>query len=561
VLTERFARLGTPAEQLLEIAAIIGESWQLAVVEEMLDWPEEELLAVLEQTLSAGVIVPLDAHTETYRFGHGLMREVLYDRQLARRRKQHHERVAALLATVHPVDVEALAHHSYQAEDWPQAYRYSLEAGDLAQVRYAMHSALQFYRQALRALQQETDTAANGELLGLYQRLGKIYMALNHKEEAIATLTAAADLAHTIGDLRAQGNALIQLSVSQDLVYRNAEAAETTHEALRIAEMANDPYVSTLSHFLMGRRALLAGDLTKGNYHFMLAEEHANATDEPAELRAQVLRMKVYLIMWEGRYKEAERMAREALDLAKQVHHAIAIAGLPFQLGYILTEQGYYEQAWQILQKGVDDVEQLGERHQYLPKLLNIFGYLCYELGDLQAALHWNQRALAASRHEGDYYHAESACYALVDLATTYLQQGRLADAEAHAKEFASIQARVDYARYRPFNRYQLLQAELALARGDFGLVLQQTEQAAELAREKNFPKNIAKSLLYAGQALLRLQRPQEAVEQLERAVALADQIEHAALRWQTRLRLAEVNTMLDRPSVELYQQASTIVD
>ncbi|MCB0184727.1 MAG: winged helix-turn-helix transcriptional regulator, partial [Caldilineaceae bacterium] len=264
---------------------------------------------------------------------------------------------------------------------------------------------------------------------------------------------------------------------------------------------------------------------------------------------------------WEGRYKEAERMAREALDLAKQVHHAIAIAGLPFQLGYILTEQGYYEQAWQILQKGVDDVEQLGERHQYLPKLLNIFGYLCYELGDLQAALHWNQRALAASRHEGDYYHAESACYALVDLATTYLQQGRLADAEAHAKEFASIQARVDYARYRPFNRYQLLQAELALARGDFGLVLQQTEQAAELAREKNFPKNIAKSLLYAGQALLRLQRPQEAVEQLERAVALADQIEHAALRWQTRLRLAEVNTMLDRPSVELYQQASTIVD
>jgi DNA-binding CsgD family transcriptional regulator len=69
------------------------------------------------------------------------------------------------------------------------------------------------------------------------------------------------------------------------------------------------------------------------------------------------------------------------------------------------------------------------------------------------------------------------------------------------------------------------------------------------------------KSLLYEGQAYLRLSRPQTAAERLQQAVELADQIDHAALRWQTRLRLAEAYIMLGRPTTELYRQASTMAD
>ncbi|MCB0084150.1 MAG: tetratricopeptide repeat protein, partial [Caldilineaceae bacterium] len=282
---------------------------------------------------------------------------------------------------------------------------------------------------------------------------------------------------------------------------------------------------------------------------------------KPAGLLAQVARMQIYLMIFDGAYTQAEQLTLSAIQWAKEARLATALAALPFQLGYVLTQQGRYDEANQVLQTGFRDVEQLGERHQYLSKLLNMLGALFYELGDLDGAVEWSQRALVASRHEDTYYNAEATCYALLDLATSHIQQGRLADAEAYAKEFTEIQTWIDYGRYRPFNRYQLLQAELALAHGEYDLVLQHTEQAAALAREKNFPKNQCKSLLYAGQALLRLQRPQAAVEPLAQAVAIADQIGHAALRWQTRLRLAESHTMLDRPSIDLYQQASAMVD
>ena len=561
VISARVARLGAQTAQFLEIAAVIGETWQLAIVETMLGWPEEQLLTVLEQALKAGVIVTVDAHAERYRFGHGLIREVLYNRQLARRRKQYHGQIAVLLARQEPADIEALAHHYYYAEQWSLAYHHSLEAGDVAQQRYAAYSALQFYQQALNALRKQGDIASTDQILALYERLGKTYAALSYKEEAAATFAEAVNLAGTAGNLSAQGHALIQLSVSQDQLYQHEEAVKTSQEALRVAEIVGDPQILTLSHLMIGRRHLLTGDLAEATRHLTLAESFAHTAEKPAGLLAQVARMQIYLMIFDGAYIQAEQLTLSAIQWAKEARLATALAALPFQLGYVLTQQGRYDEANQVLQTGFRDVEQLGERHQYLSKLLNMLGALFYELGDLDGAVEWSQRALVASRHEDTYYNAEATCYALLDLATSHIQQGRLADAEAYAKEFTEIQTWIDYGRYRPFNRYQLLQAELALARGEYDLVLQHTEQAAALAREKNFPKNQCKSLLYAGQALLRLQRPQAAAERLAQAVAIADQIGHAALRWQTRLRLAESHTMLDRPSIDLYQQASAMVD
>lgn len=561
VISERVARLGTQAEQLLEIAAVVGETWQLAVVETILKWPETQLLAVLEQTLKAGVIVTIDSQTERYRFEHGLIREVLYQRQLARRRKQLHRQVAIWLKREKPDDIDALADHCYRAEEWARAYRYSMEAGDMAQQRYAMHGARQFYRQALRALQKQVDEAAPNALLAVYERLGNTYMALNHKEEAVDAFTQAVEIARTTGDLQAQGHALIQLSINQDRLYHTDEAAAISTEALRIAESVNDADLLTLSHFMMGRRLILAGDLAQSKHHLKLAEQHAYATKEPAGYLAQILRIQIYMTMWSGSYVRAERMTHRALELAQQVHHTSALAAFPFQLGYILTERGQYEQAYQVLQQGIEDAEQLGDRHQYLPKLLNTLGHLFSELGDPQSALYWNQRALAASRHEDVYYNGEAVCYALIDLAVSHLQQGHLTEAEAYAQEFESVIVWVDYAQYRPLNRYQLLQAELALAQGDFEAVLEYTAKAAEPAREKNFPKNLAKCFLYEGQALLRLGRTQAAADRLQMAVELADQIEHAALRWQTRLHLAEACVMLGEPAAEHYRQASAMVD
>jgi predicted ATPase len=98
LVAHRIARPGAEEETLLSVAAVVGEEWDLGIVEAILDWDEDPLLRALEAALRADVILPAGTG-ERYRFRHGMIREVLYGGQLARRRKRLHARVAAILET------------------------------------------------------------------------------------------------------------------------------------------------------------------------------------------------------------------------------------------------------------------------------------------------------------------------------------------------------------------------------------------------------------------------------------------------------------------------------
>jgi len=148
----------------------------------------------------------------------------------------------------------------------------------------------------------------------------------------------------------------------------------------------------------------------------------------------------------------------------------------------------------------------------------------------------------------------------LLNLANDELLAGRIQAAAGYRQEVETILELAQMSRYRVINRYHLVCAELALAQGDAAAALQSTAEAASLAQAKGMTKNSAKSLLLAGQALLRLGRTYEAAQRLEQAVTLADSIAHGSLRWKTRLRLAEAYVLLGRPNVELLHQALELV-
>ena len=196
-----------------------------------------------------------------------------------------------------------------------------------------------------------------------------------------------------------------------------------------------------------------------------------------------------------------------------------------------------------------------------MPRLLNILGYLYLELGDIETALAYDHRALNACRWEGLVINRETERYSLLNLANDHLQAGQIETATAYLQEFEAILDQTEYSRLRYFNRYLLVQAELNLIQGNYELALDFTAEAMEMAKAKNIRKNITKCLLFEGQVLLGLERSTESVERLKQAVALADEIAHASLRWKTRLRLAEAYAMLGQPNADLYEQALAQVE
>ncbi|MEZ4608665.1 MAG: hypothetical protein R2838_00150 [Caldilineaceae bacterium] len=107
--------------------------------------------------------------------------------------------------------------------------------------------------------------------------------------------------------------------------------------------------------------------------------------------------------------------------------------------------------------------------------------------------------------------------------------------------------------RYRALNRATLLHAELALAQRAYAHALEHATRAMEGAEHETMRKNMARSLLLQGGALLGLGRLDQAVECLQQALALADRIEHGALL----AGVIEVGrrTHTGKPSRGLYQE------
>jgi len=570
LISGRVVRLGEAAEAFLVMATVVGERWDLAVVEGVLAWPEDALLAVLDQVMGAHLVAVVDERRERYRFTHGLIREVLYHRPVGRRRKHLHARIAELLearivpdtsltAMARNEQIAELAYHFYAAEQWDKALHYNRAAGDAAGPRYAAHSALQFYAQALDAALRTSITVGADVLLALYERLGEAHTILNHKEQAEVAFTHMLESARSANERQAESRALCQLSILQGWLNRLDQARDTGNAALLLARQVGDPHLLALTHFNLGHMDVISGELARALPHLQQAEQLARTADAPSVL-ARSLQNQAYVMTFTGRYAEAERLAAAAVEWAQAGSDALTLSGALRALGQAQIDAGHYEPARRSLQAALDHAQKSGESH-YLAKTLNTLGFYYNELGDIQFALYWDRLALEACRRGDTDRNWEAECYTLLNLATDELHAGRTQAAEGYLQEFESILELAQVSRYRYFNRYHLFLAELALARGEFAAVLVHTARASELAAANGMLKNTLKSWLLTGEALLALKRAEEAAQSLQPAVALADQLGHGSLRWKSRLRLAEAHARLGRSNADLYQQALALVN
>jgi len=551
VVVRRIGRLGMEVEQLLQAAAVAGEEWDLGTIEAVLGWQEERVLRALETALEAQVIAPSAEGAERYRFSHGLIREVLYTEQVARRRKHLHGRIAAALEETKPsgrgpserqaAQTAALAHHYCAAEQWEKAMQYSMAAGDAARDRNASRTALQLYEQALDMLQWVSGVDPETQA-ALYDRLGQVRLILNHTAAARSAFEQMVRTAQAGGDGIAEGRALLWLSFVLTRLSHMNEAQTDGDAALEVARQAGDRRLLAAGTWNLGRLSAASGKLELASGHLDEAKRLAHGEGE-STLVGRCLMEQARLSNYRGEYALAARQAAEALELAGAGRDSLFLAGICWTLGIAHGELGQYSQAREVLQQGLAYTGETDDLH-YPVKLLNTLGWLHGEIGDTEAALFHDQQALDAARRGPADPIREAECYCLLNLATDRLQAGDTEAAERHLQEFEATDTGIEYSRFRYLNRYHLARAQLALAGHDPEGALRCTKGAEDGAAARGMRKNLAKSWMLRGQALMALKRPQEAARYLRRSVVLADELQHGSLRWQARLRLAQAHLL-----------------
>jgi predicted ATPase len=188
VLSARIDRLPEDSKQLLQMASVIGRTFDLSLLRGLsnLNGGMDEHIRRL---LDAGLIQPLEP--EQYIFRHVLVQEAAYQSTLLKRRKSLHLRIGEILEGFHAERLEEfaplLAYHFYNAED-DRSLKYDMLAGDKAAHLYANAEAAFHYKRALataRRIGSEISLISKlfGQLGGVLELSGRYEQALANYEE------------------------------------------------------------------------------------------------------------------------------------------------------------------------------------------------------------------------------------------------------------------------------------------------------------------------------------------------------------------------------------------
>ena len=273
--SDRIARLGPRGQEVLRAAAVVGNSFSIGVVAQLLRTAVLSLLDPVDECQAAGFLVAGDRPGD-YRFSHALVHAAVVARLSAADQLRWHNAAADAIERLYQGQLRPhlaeLAYHRVAGSlpgDRVRAARACEAAGDVAAEDLAFEEAARLYRQALSVGQGEISEAERDRL----------------------ELALAAAL-YRGGDLPGWHDALTGL----------AQRAERRgdHVLLARAGLEMDPLGDTGWDSEIGRIC-----------------ERALAGPELADpLRARVLARHAQVLVYRGEYGRADEASREALDAA-----------------------------------------------------------------------------------------------------------------------------------------------------------------------------------------------------------------------------------------------------
>jgi Nif-specific regulatory protein len=485
ILMERVEALAPQHRELLEAAAVFGESSGVDLLTSVTSASQEDAYRTLREVVALGL---LDESNDgkTIVFPQIHLREAVYNAMTERHRTEMHQRVAGALEPVLNAGSTQLlgqvAFHYARAGDDSKGVRYSVEAGDMAMRTIAHHGATDFYRSALELM----DLAGAEEV---------------RKSEVREKL---ADAYHRSGDYRGAVQAYQFLLKS--IQGRSKDDSPNADLARVMKKLAK----------VLGKR----GDQEAALSYYQNAIDQFEKLGMTLEV-AELLNRIAGLHREKADPEAAREFSERALQLLDPDEPNIVFGYVLNTLGIIEYNLGNWEKSRALLVRSLKVGEKVGSERLCKVASTNM-GNTLWKLGDWINALQYYKMNLALSESEGDLW----------DLITAYnnigiieFSRGDFQVAAEYFEKSVRIDEKIGAVEYEALARENLAEAfEMlgrwsdALAQYNRCLALQGFDDTRAsrcsvyipLARLMNKKGDIARAMSYAQKALSAAERARD---------------------------------------------------
>lgn len=396
LVRSRVERLGEPAREVLQAAAILEPGFGLPLLALTAGRSEDEILDALDTLLQSGVLIE---RANGFAFNHPLIASVVRDEMTTARSGVLNRRAAQALEIVHTVNLAPaaglIADHYADAGDTSLAAHYADLAADYA-LSVAAHAESVAYRR--RAISLDPSP----------QRLLKLAQALYRSgalAEARAAYTTTLESAVRAGDSATAVRACLGMGDIYLLTGWADEVVQWAERSFQHLAEESDHAAHAHTHFLLG-----AGLMRAGGADLAAAERHLEESARLAEKynvgeSAAISRFELGNVLAErGDLPAAVAAYHQAADLARAAgdpgHQALALNNLAYHT-MLLGETGA---AKAHIIAALDLAEVYGLRLM-LEYLFSTRGEIALAEDQLDEAENWIQRSLDVARERNNAAH------------------------------------------------------------------------------------------------------------------------------------------------------------
>ena len=156
-IRRQLASLSHEANSLLSIASVIGNEFEMRLLERVSGRSPEQIAEQTDEAIRIGILKTGAPGLARQQFSHALIRNVLYDDLAANRRIELHGEIGAAIEEIHKSDLKPhlaqLARHFRAARVAEKAVEYSIDSGEAAYRIFAYEDAALHWETALKLME------------------------------------------------------------------------------------------------------------------------------------------------------------------------------------------------------------------------------------------------------------------------------------------------------------------------------------------------------------------------------------------------------------------------
>lgn len=574
---QRTRLLSQKAKQMLTLAAVAGQRFDLSLLAHILHEDEPHQLYLIKELIAAQLVI--EESEEVFAFRHALTRQAVYAELLMRERKLLHQMIAETIeqhtsSSLLDPHLPELAYHFFEGGVWSKAMEYGQRAGEQALALYAPRAALEHLTRAVQAVFQLPDTSS----IALYRARGQAHETLGEFELAKAdyqrALTAAQethdaamewqsfldlgflwagrdytqsgqwfqralDLAAALSDPKLHAHSLNRLGNWLVNTGQAEEGVRCHQEALALFETHRDVQGRAETLDLIGLGYGIAGDAIRASEYLGQAIAAFRTLDDRAHLVSSLSMHAGFASPWAGEIsysscgslQECANELSEAGRLARQVDSLPGQAFVECIAGGVFTSFGELGAGLMHAQEGLRIATDI-QHAQWKAGAYWALGSTYFALGEANLAIQALEAGLPMASAIGSaWWVGHFRAY----LALAFLLKGALPQAEAVLT--AGI-PREHVARDWPERLMVWAWGEVALANEEPEAALRLAERLLTTVPGEMSLQPLPRLLYLKGKALIALQREHDAVQVLEEARRGALERSARSLLWQVQAAL-----------------------